>query len=188
MEWNAMRFRWSWSIWVGGKPGSWMVGIVFSAVGALIAFWMPSFIQPSPDRPTALLIVHILSGIFLGLGLIILAYMGIDLYLGWRRPEAREIWYYWASAVGPLLAASLFAVPASLAFPALLVVYLLRPNAIFPAGSSQATGNLLIGLLFSALGAGSLLLIYVLARNLYRNRPGRAGGKGAHYQHHSPRP
>ena len=156
---------------IRGRAANWVVSIVFMAVGGAIIFWLPGIMQPSPDRHTAWAITSILGGVFLGLGALIFVWMVGDLYLGLAQPEQRDIWYWWGSFVEPLAAAGLFAIPASLAFPAMLLAYLLRPNAFFPADSPDPSNNLIVGAVFSVVGLLVVVLIYFLGRSMYRRRP-----------------
>jgi hypothetical protein len=160
-------------IGIRGRPANWLVSIVFMLVGGVIAFLAPPSVGPTPDRDTIIIILRILGGLFLGMGALIFVWMVGDLYLRFRDPERREVWYWWGSFIGPMLAAGLFAVPATLAFPLMFLAYLLRPNAFFPAGSPDAANNLLVGLIFSVVGLLGLALMYFVGRSIYRSRPRR---------------
>ena len=74
----------------------WAVGILFTIVGAVIAFFLPGIITPERDRETSVLLVRILGGVFLLLGLICLAVMLVDTYLARRNPQQRDNWFYWS--------------------------------------------------------------------------------------------
>ncbi len=154
-----------------GRTGNWIVSIVFMLVGALIDFYRPSIVQSSPDRGSVLLILHILGGVFLGLGLSIFLWMLVDLYLKYRNPEFRNTWYWWGSLIAPLLAAGFFAIPATLALPVILLLYLLGPGNILPVDPKDVTKNILIGLLFTVIGLLTLSLMYFTAKSMYKGRP-----------------
>lgn len=158
---------------IRGRPANWVVSIVFMLVGGVVAFLGPSIVAPTPDRETTVIILRILGSLFLGMGGLIFVWMVGDLYFKFRYPERRDAWYWWGNFIGPLLAAGLFAVPASLAFPLMFLAYLLRPNAFFPADSPDVANNLLVGLLFSVVGSLTLVFMYFLGRARYRSRPRR---------------
>jgi hypothetical protein len=105
-----------------------------------------------------------------------------DLYLKFWQPEYRDAWYWWGNFIGPLLAVGLFAVPATLAFPLLLVAYLLRPNVFFPASSPDVANNLIVGLIFSVIGCLCLALMYFVGRSRSRHRPRRRSLKTAGFR------
>lgn len=160
-------------IYLRGRPANWVVSIVFMLVGTVIAFYVPTSVQPSPDRHTILTILYILGGFFVGMGALIFLWMGIDLYLKFTHPERRDGWYWWGNFLGPLLAAGLFAVPAAFMFPLMLLAYLLGPNIFFPADSPNADNNLIVGLIFSIVGLLCLALMYFVGRSVYKKRPQR---------------
>jgi hypothetical protein len=164
-------------IGIRGRPANWVVSIVFMLVGGVIAFLGPSIVAPAPDRDTTVIILRILGGLFLGMGTLIFVWMVGDLYFKFRHPERRDAWYWWGNFIGPLLAAGLFAVPASLAFPLMFLAYLFRPNTFFPADSPDVANNLLVGLLFSVIGSLTLGFMYFLGRARYRSRPRRQHAK-----------
>lgn len=164
---------WGFYVYVTGRPASWIVSIVFIVVGFLIAFFLPSAFRSGQDATVAGLLVRVLGGVFLVLGLLILCWMLADLYLSIKNPDIREAWYWWGNFLVGLLAAGLFAVPSTLAFPVILLFYLTRPNGLFPAGSTDPLNNLGVGFLFSLLGLLSLAMILLIARPLYAQRPRR---------------
>lgn len=155
------------------KLANWIVSIVFILVGGLIAVVVPALLRPSPDRETVVLILRILGGIFLGLGLLIYVWMLGDWYLNSRDQETREKWYWWGNFLLPMLAAGLFAVPSTLAFPVIYFFYLSRPNGLFPAGSPAGSQNLMIGGIFSVAGLLTLALMYFIGKAVLKSRPGR---------------
>jgi hypothetical protein len=146
--------------------------------GAIIAFYLPAIVRSSPDRGTAVTLIRVVGGVFLGLGMLIFLWMVGDLYLKFRHPERRDAWYWWGNFVGPLAAAGLFAVPATLALPLMALAYALRPNAFFPPNSPGAGNNLIVGAIFSAAGLLGLALMVVVGRATYRNRSHRRSGVG----------
>ena len=156
---------------IKGRAANWVVSIVFILVGAMIDFYAPTIVQPSPDQGSILLILHILGGIFLGFGLSLFLWMLVDLYLKYRNPEFRNTWYWWGSLIAPLLAAGFFAIPATLAFPVILLLYLLRPGNTLPVDPRDIMKNILLGLLFTVIGLLTLSLMYFTAKSLYKGRP-----------------
>ena len=158
-------------IW--GRPANWVVSIVFMLVGAIIFSFVPTILQPSPDRGPVLIILHIFGGIFFGLGSLIFLWMMGDAYFKFRHSPYRDTWYWWGNFIGPLLAAGLFAVPATFTFPLMLLAYLFSPNIFFPANSPDVTNNLVVGLIFSVVGLLSLTLMYFVGRSMYKKRPHR---------------
>jgi hypothetical protein len=162
---------WQFYFSIRGRAANWTVSIIFTLVGAVIDFFGPGIVQPSPDRGSIVLILQILGGVFLGLGLSIFLWMVVDLYLKYRNPEFRDQWYWWGSFIAPMLAAGLFAVPATLAFPVILLVYLLGPGNLLPVDPKDVTSNLLIGLLFTVVGLLTLGLMYLITKSTLKGRP-----------------
>jgi hypothetical protein len=158
---------------VRGKAANWIVGIVFSIIGGLIAFVLPPLFSQGENGAVAAVLLRVLGGVFLFFGIVNLALMLGYLALKAKSPPLHETWYWWGNFLGGLLAAGLFAVPATLAFPALLLAYLLRPNVFFPANAPEALQNLWVGALFSVVGIGVLLMMYFIGRAYYRGRPNR---------------
>jgi hypothetical protein len=168
--------RYRFSYWLPERPGNWAAGTVFAVVGGLILAFGPRLFAASGDYATVTLL-RILGGTFLLLGMVILAWMLGDLWLGAKDSPRRQEWYWWGQFLAPMLAAAAFSVPSALMFPAFLVAYLARPNGLFPAGQPAATGNLWIGALFSLFGCLGLALMYVITRSAMKARPrlARAG-------------
>jgi hypothetical protein len=158
---------------IRGRLADWAVSIVFMLVGAVVAFFLPAIARPSADRATVVTLIRVVGGVFLGLGTLIFLWMVGDLYFNFRHPEHRDTWYWWGNFVGPLLAAGLFAVPATLALPLMALAYVLRPNAFFPPNSPDAANNLIVGAIFSAVGLLGLALMGLVGRSTYRKRPRR---------------
>jgi hypothetical protein len=165
-------------IWFTGRPAYWIASIVFMLVGGVIWFVVPFSVELDPDRDTIIIILRMLGGLFLGMGALVFVWMVGDLYFKFRHPERREAWYWWGNFIGPMLAAGLFAVPATLACPLMFLAYLLRPNAFFPAGSPDVANNLLVGLIFSVVGLLGLALMYFVGRSIYKSRPRWRHSKG----------
>jgi hypothetical protein len=158
---------------IRGRLADWAVSIVFMLVGAVVAFFLPAIVRPSADRDTAVTLIRVVGGVFLGLGTLILLWMVGDLYFRFRHSEYRDTWYWWGNFVGPLVAAGLFAVPATLALPLMALAYVFRPNAFFPPNSPDAANNLIVGAIFSAVGLLGLALMGLVGRSMYRKRPRR---------------
>ncbi len=161
----------SFYISIRGKAANWAVGIVFSILGVLIAVFLPPLFSPGEDGAFAVVFLRILGAVFLFFGGVNLVLMLGYLVLKANSPPLHETWYWWGNFLGGLLAAGIFAVPATLAFPAFFLAYLLRPNVFFPAGTPAALQNLWIGALFSVVGIGVLLMMYFIGRAYYRGRP-----------------
>lgn len=166
---------WGFYVYITGRPAAWIVSVVFILVGTLIAFLLPSLLASSPDREFSVPPVRILGGAFLAMGILLLSWMLVDLYLSVKNPERREAWFWWGNFLAGLIGAGLFAIPATCAFPAILLFYLSRPNAVFPGTSADPSTNLLMGLAFSGAGILSLAMIFFIGRSSYRRRP-RDGG------------
>jgi hypothetical protein len=158
---------------IRGRLADWAVSIVFMLVGAVVAFFLPAIVRPSADRDTVVTLIRVVGGVFLGLGTLIFLWMVGDQYFKFRHPEHRDTWYWWGNFVGPLVAAGLFAVPATLALPLMALAYVLRPNAFFPPNSPDAANNLIVGAIFSAIGLLGLALMGLVGRSMYRKRPRR---------------
>jgi hypothetical protein len=163
-----------WGFWIQitGRPAAWIVGIVFSIVGGLILVFGPSLTSTAQDVGTAHMAVRILGVVFLGLGILVLAAMVVDLVLLARGSPRRDTYFWWFNFLCGLLAAGLFAIPATLIFPLMLIAYVLRPNGLFPVDARNDSNNLFVGLIFTLFGLGALLLMLFAGRAVYRNRPG----------------
>ena len=57
---------------IRGRTANWIGSIVFILLGSLIAFYLPTMVQPNADRNSLLLILRIFGGVFAGLGLLTL--------------------------------------------------------------------------------------------------------------------
>jgi hypothetical protein len=169
-----MRLHFSWSYQLQGPAALWVASSVFVVVGGLIAFFLPAVLPRPPDPQAAperaILLVRLLGGVFLLLGGLPLALLFGGLVVQRRSPQNLHVWYWWINFLGGLLGACAFAVPASLLFPIFGVLYLCRPNALF-ADESVASKNLMVGLVFSAIGGVVLVGIYFIGRSMYRERP-----------------
>ncbi len=163
-----MRYRggiWGFYIYARGRSANWIVSVVFMLVGLLIAIALPPIIRPMPDRDVVVLIVRLLGGIFFILGLVIFASMMFDAVLASEGPEVRDRWYRSSKLVLSLIAAGLFAIPATMAFPIMMLAYLSRPNGLFPINDPNPLNNLVVGLVFSVVGVLALGLMVVAARS-----------------------
>lgn len=156
---------------IRGRATIWIGGLVFTLVGSIIAFLAPQFLQSSQDASAARLILVGLGAIFLLFGLSSLGVGVGDLVLSLTNPTARQRWMWWGNFLLGIGAAAVFAVPASLAYPLLLVAYLTRPNVIFPSPLPDANGNLTIGLIFTLVGFLILAIIVWVARIALKSRP-----------------
>ncbi|MEJ2600271.1 MAG: hypothetical protein P8Z00_18190 [Anaerolineales bacterium] len=156
---------------IRGRAAIWIGGLVFTLVGSVITFLAPQFLQSTQDASAARLILVGLGGVFLLFGLGSLG-VGIgDVVLSRTNPTARQRWMWWGNFLLGIGAAAVFAVPASLAFPLLLVAYLSRPNVIFPSPLPDANGNLTIGLIITLVGFFTLAMIIWVARRALKSRP-----------------
>lgn len=164
----------SWSYELRGPAAQWVASTVFVAVGMLIAFVLPLFALQEPaegtDPMAVTLLLRVLGGTFLLLGGVPLTLMLGSVWVARRSPENVPVWHWWTNFLGGLLGACAFAVPTSLLFPTFAVLYLSRPNVLFP-DERVATQNLLLVLLFSAIGWVVLVVLFVVGRSKYRERP-----------------
>jgi len=156
---------------IRGRAAIWIGGLLFTLVGSVITFLAPQFLQSTQDASAVRLILVGLGGIFLLFGLGSLGVGVGDLVLSRTNPTARRQWMWWGNFLLGIGAAAVFAVPSSLAFPLLLVAYLLRPNAIFPSPLPDANGNLTVGLIFTLVGFLTLAMIVWVARVALKSRP-----------------
>jgi hypothetical protein len=159
---------WGFYVSIAGRPVNWIVSVVFMLVGLVIVLALAPNIEPMPDRDGIVLIVRVFGGVFFFLGLLIFVGTVVDLALAGQDPARRERWYSRSTALIALFAAGLFAVPATLAFPLLLVAYIVRPTAYYASDSPDMLHNLMVGLIFSIAGLLSLGLLYITTRKTFR--------------------
>lgn len=143
------------------RQAGWIAGIVFTLVGALLVFVAPGLFGVNQIVSN---LIRLLGGVFLALGVISLIWMIGDLVLMFRGSRHRDRWFWWGNFLLGILGALLFAVPALLLFPAML----LNPG-VFAAG--KLAENLPIGALFSIVGAVTMIVLYLIARSKLRERP-----------------
>ena len=159
------------SVWIGGRTGNWIAGSVFAAVGLIFLLVAPQWTGSGPDAATGATVLRALGGFFAGLGLLVLGWLLVDLWLGAKDSPRRHVWYWWGAFLMPMLAAAAFSVPATLVLPAFVVAYLARPDFVFPAGQPVTANNFWIGALFSVCGVLGLVLMYFVGRAALRDRP-----------------
>jgi hypothetical protein len=160
-----MRF----SFWfeLSGAAKLWVASGVFLIVGALIALALPPIVQPQEqDRDLALFLLRVLGGTLIGLGLAVFLPMLASLFIA---TERRVNWHWWINFIGGLFGALAFAIPATLMFPVFFLAYLTRPNGLFPA-NADATNNLGVAALFSAIGLAVLMLLFFLEHKMVREK------------------
>ena len=165
---------WGYRIELRGPAKLWTASIVFTALGLVIALWLPRHFRLGEADPIAAFAIGALGWAFLVLGLAILVPMLATLYLRRRQPGQEPAWHSWINFIGGLLGALIFAIPATLMLPVFLIAYLARPNALFRAEETNTAQNFGLAAVFSILGLASLGLIGFAARTtLRRNRKGK---------------
>ena len=95
---------------------------------------------------------------FLCLGVLVLILLICSLYLKLRQPENYQVWLWWVNFIGGLAGALTFAIPSTLALPILLLV-------------EMEDEALLIGTGFSVVGLVVTIVVWLVARKQYRERP-----------------
>jgi hypothetical protein len=104
---------------------------------------------------------------FVLLGLLIVGMMVAGLWVRRRRPADYEAWLWWTNFAGGVAGAAMFAVPATLALPGLLLL------------GDMGGERLLLGGLFTVLGLATGAGTFFVGRAQYRARPRRPqGGDG----------
>ncbi|MGE5265544.1 MAG: hypothetical protein ACM3S0_19380 [Acidobacteriota bacterium] len=153
------------------RSASWLASILFFLTGVLIVLLVPPIIQIGPDHDAQVLWVHVIAGIFAGLGIFyLIGWMG-DWYFERYYSFYRPVWTFWYTYIGGLFAAALFAIPLALAFPVLLSTYFLRPNVYFAADSILSVNSTMAALLISAIGISCVVYRLFWAVDKYRARP-----------------
>ena len=146
-----------------GPARLWAASIVFTALGAALVFWLPARVPELVRDPLAAVALPVLGWTFLLLGLLVLLPMLVTLNIRRQDREREAVWHWWINFIGGLAGALVFAVPATLTLPLMLLAYSARPNLLFPAGVAPAP-NLWLGVLFSLTGVASLVLTVFIAR------------------------
>lgn len=146
-----------------GPARLWVASSVFCLLGILMAGSAGLIVPAEPAEDAAIVkaVLWILGGVFFGLGLFTLGRLAIGRYLEQVSPQNLPVFHWWVNLAGGLLGALVFAIPASLAYPLILMI----PD------DPQADKNRLIGLLFSLLGVVVLLATVAAAWVMIRNRP-----------------
>jgi hypothetical protein len=153
-----------------GPARLWAASIVFTALGPALAFELPSRVPELVRDPLGAVALQVLGWTFLLLGLLVLLPMLVTLYIRKQDREREAVWHWWINFIGGLAGALVFAVPATLTLPLMLLAYSTRPNLLFPAEVAPAH-NLWLAGLFSVTGAASLALTVFIARHKLREDP-----------------
>ena len=164
-----------WGFWIElrGPARLWTASIGFTLVGSAIVVVLPRYLPAVEQDPVAAIAIGALGWAFVVLGLIVLLPMLATLYVRARRPERERVWFWWINFIGGLCGALTFAIPAALMLPLFSLAYLMRPNALFPAGDANPAHNLCIAALFSLIGLITLAATVFLARATLRENPRR---------------
>ncbi len=166
-----MRRMWdSYSTYYTRSP-SWLVSILLLLTSVLIVLLVPPIILLGPDRETEILVVHIIAGIFAGLGIFYLVGWLGDFYFEANFRFYRPVWTFWYNYVGGLFAAAVFAVPAAIALPGLLAAYFFRPNVFFSADSTLNMNTTLAAIFISAIGVSLVIYRWYWVVERYKTRP-----------------
>lgn len=161
---------WSFYVSLRGRAAAFVVAVVFILIALATLIFAPVLVAFASDKGLASWSARTLGIVFLGLGIGALI-LGIgDVYLERTNPARRARWFWWGNFILGVIGALLFAIPATLLFPIFLILYWLKPNALFPSSVDPAN-NLLVSLLFSVIGIVVLILLYFVARSRYRERP-----------------
>ena len=150
---------------------NWLVPIIFFFVGMLIALFLPPVLRQGPDRATLVTLAQIVGGLLMILGGLWFLWSLVDLYVSTYFPAYRTAWHFWANIIAGSLAIAFFAVPASVAFPFILLGYLLRPNVLFRADVTTPVIPLLLGFLLSGIGLACLWFVFSVISAKYGTRP-----------------
>ncbi len=151
------------------SSSDWLVSIIFLVTGLFILLLVPWIVRPGPDHDTVVLLVQILGGAFILLGVVILLWILGGLYFSSYFPQYTEPWTYYGRVIGASVAAALFAIPATLTFPFLLLAYAVRPNIIFGVDTDPLVW-FLVGFLITAIGAACLWLTFAVVTSSYTER------------------
>lgn len=154
---------------LSSASSDWLVSIIFLMTGLLILLLVPWIVRPGPDHDTVVLLIQILGGVLILVGTIILLWIIGGAYFSNYFPQYTDSWYYYGRVIGASVAAALFAIPATLTFPFLLLAYAVRPNVIF-ATDADPLAWFLIGFLVTAIGAACLWLTFAIVSTSYAQR------------------
>jgi hypothetical protein len=141
---------------IKGAATYWLAGIVFALVGAV-------FVAVGARAAKFFLFIGIP---FLGLGMLVLILMACSLYLKVKQPENYEVWLWWVNFIGGLSGSLLFGIPSTFTLPALLLMERAGMLAV-----RQGDEVRWIGAVFSVIGLGVLVVVWMIARRQYSARP-----------------
>ncbi len=147
----------------------WLVSLIFLITGLFILLLVPWIVRPGPDHDTVVLLVQILGGALILLGVVVLLWIIGAVYFNSYFPQYTEPWTYYGRVIGASVAAALFAIPATLTFPFLLLAYAVRPNIIFGVDTDPLAW-FLVGFLVTAIGAACLWLTFAVVTSSYAER------------------
>ena len=164
-----------WGFWIQlrGPARLWAASITFTLLGSVMIDVLPRYLPAIEQDPIGSVAIGGLGWACLVLGLIVLLPMLATLYIRVTRPERERVWFWWINFIGGLCGALTFAIPAALMLPLFSLAYLMRPNALFPAGDANPAHNLGIAALFSVIGLVVLAATMFLARASLRENPKR---------------
>lgn len=149
----------------------WWAGGFFAAIG-LIFLGIPFLLSAAAtDAGSAIGVLRALGAAFLGLGGVILLMWPIGREIERALPQNAPVWEWWVNFVGGVLGAALFAIPATLLVPLMLLLYFDRPNWAYPDPDAGLWPNGYLGLLFGGAGLISLVALVLMGRTSYKSRP-----------------
>lgn len=153
------------SIYLRGPAKLWVASIAFILIGILIGGVLPAVLpasnDPAPGAGFALKALFALGSVFFALGLFTFVLMILGRYIELHSPRNLPVYHWWVDFASGLLGALVFAIPATFAYPVILMI----PE------DANAGKNRGLGLLFSGLGILALLAIVAAAWLMMRNRP-----------------
>ncbi len=151
-----------------GLRNHWMAGGFFAVIG-LIFLGIPFLFEQATDAPLGAL--RALGAAFTTLGGVILLMWPLGREIERASPQNASTWEWWVNFVGGMLGAALFAVPATLVLPLMVVLYIDRPNWAYPEPDGGFLPGGYLGFLFSGVGVISLVALALVGRISYRGRP-----------------
>ena len=164
-----MRLGWSWHWEPRGPVGAWFAGTVFLFVGLTFWFAVPAWLLNDGPRAQAVelreaaLVLRLLGVMVTALGAFVLLLMAYGVRV--RRKNAGNLvsWHRWVGFVGGIAGAALFAIPATMALPFMVLIGRREAAVLFPE-LGRSSEDLWVGGLFSVIGLLVLAALVVLAR------------------------
>lgn len=149
---------------IKGKPAIWITALLFTSVGFIFTFIIPSvYVSPIEDSTLLSAIFTITGIVFLIIGGIIFIMSLTSLYVKTRYPQKEDLFFWWINFIGGLAGALTFALPSTFIYP----LY-----SLIPYEYRLLAKNIDIMLpIFTGIGILVDIAILYIARNQFKNKP-----------------